>query len=86
MNVNEHIAQAQRVGLEEIRRIKARREFEMWAITQVYFGYPDPENSDMFERDGEGYTDACVQAAWMGFNVQSDRRSAATDATKGEES
>lgn len=44
----------------------ARIEFEKWARQQPYFGY-DNTSGVMFDRDVDGYTDACVHAAWMGF-------------------
>jgi hypothetical protein len=47
-----------------------RSKFEAWAVQQAYFGY-EAADKTMFERDGEGYTDAAVHAAWMGWVARS---------------
>lgn len=47
-----------------------RSEFEEWAKTKMeWFAYNEDETDIMFERDGEGYTDANVHSAWMGFKA-----------------
>lgn len=50
-----------------------REEFEEWAKTKSeWFAYnlDDPaEMRLMFKRDGEGYEDANVHSAWLGFQA-----------------
>jgi hypothetical protein len=48
-----------------------RSSFEAWAEMQAYFGYEEGDQL-LLERDGEGYTDSCVHAAWMGYLLGSD--------------
>jgi hypothetical protein len=50
-----------------------RSSFEAWAEMQAYFGYEEGDQL-LLERDGEGYTDSCVHAAWMGYLLGSDTK------------
>jgi hypothetical protein len=43
-----------------------REWFENWVKMQPYFGYEEADPA-LLERDEEGYADATVHAAWMGF-------------------
>jgi hypothetical protein len=45
-----------------------RDAFEDWAIRQPYFGYADGDKT-LIERDGDGYSDSCVRAAWKGYKL-----------------
>jgi len=46
-------------------RCKTDREiFEAWIVNQPFFGY-----DTTLAHDGDGYTDACVHAAWMGYRL-----------------
>jgi hypothetical protein len=49
-----------------------RNSFEAWAEMQAYFGYEEGDQL-LLERDGEGYTDSCVHAAWMSYLLQKER-------------
>lgn len=51
-----------------------REAFEEWAKTKAsdWFAYEPDEYVNMFERDGEGYTDANVHSAWMGWNARNE--------------
>ena len=56
-------------------QIITRSEFEQWARTKLdWFAYNEDELDNMFERDGDGYTDANVHSAWMAW--QASRNSA----------
>ena len=46
-----------------------RQHFEQWILTQPYFGY-DLGDTSVLDRDADGYQDACVHAAWMGYQLR----------------
>ena len=60
-----------------------REVFEKWVCsTHWYFGYA-PGDHKIVERDDDGYADACVHAAWIGYSkgvaIHEDLQSAADD-------
>lgn len=48
-----------------------RGMFDRWVLETPYFGY---ESGDIaaVDRDGEGYEDATVHAAWLGYKLRYD--------------
>lgn len=46
-----------------------RELFESWVLTQVYFGYASGDRTAI-DRDGDGYLDACVHAAFCGYSIR----------------
>jgi hypothetical protein len=46
-----------------------RELFEAWALTQPYFGYAAGDLAAI-DRDGDGYSDACVHAAFCGYSIR----------------
>lgn len=55
-------------GQSHLTSLLERSVFETWAADQAYFGYPE-DDPLLLERDGDGYTDSCVHAAWMGYKL-----------------
>ena len=55
-------------GQSELTDGLERPVFETWAKDQAYFGYAEADPL-LVDRDGDGYSDSCVHAAWMGYRL-----------------
>ena len=48
-----------------------RGMFERWVLDTPYFGYESGDGTAI-DRDGDGYEDATVHAAWLGYKLRYD--------------